>query len=64
MRKLDLGKGIAVIPASLAAATDREIDADRCSAFVVYPDGSTAADIAELVRAVREEPRKPEEESA
>lgn len=51
MRKLDLGKGPVVIPASTMSVPERELDADRARAFVVYPDNATGAEVAEIMRA-------------
>lgn len=49
-RKVELGRGIVVIPYALVAAAEREVDASDPTVLVIYPDDATAADVAEIVK--------------
>ena len=54
-RKLEFGKGVVVIPLSLVASVEREVEAKDPAVFVVYPDDqdlpSILAETAKLTTA-------------
>lgn len=52
MRKLELGSGVVVIPFSLVAMTEREIDAKDTSVLVIYPDDTKGSELDEIIHAI------------
>lgn len=53
MRELVLGK-VAIVPLSLLAAADRDVDTKRCQLLVVYPNDTKGSELDDIIRAVKE----------
>lgn len=51
-RDIELGTGITIVPRSLLSDA-RNIDGHRARVFIVYPDDSTGAQVAEIVEDIK-----------
>lgn len=53
-RKLEFGKGVYIVPFSLVAGVEREVDASDPAVLVVYPDDTQGSELDEIIRATTE----------